>query len=118
MILSLVFFCLAAISNAITDNLSHHFYKSIFNTNKLNRRFWDEEVSNKLPKFLPYTDYKWSAWHVFKSLWIVLVACSAVCLYGNRYSLEWYMYPVILIVYGVCWISVFNIFYNRLLNKF
>jgi len=109
---SLLLIALAAMCNAIMDNISHHFYKSILNTNRLSRRYWDLEVSNKLPIIIPYTGYKMDAWHNFKSLMIVLM-CLSVVVYKP------FIDPIIdFIIAGCVWNLTFNLFYNKILNKF
>lgn len=114
--ISIVFWTLAAICKAVADNLAHHFYKSVFNTDKLNRRFWDVEVSNKTPIYLPYTRYKWDGWHVANSLMIIFAGCAIITFQASLTL--WWHYPLTLLIYGVIWNGWFNWFYNSFLNKF
>ncbi len=135
MILSLLFFSLAAVCNALCDNLQHHWYKSIFNNPKRNLKWWNGELSwlNKYQDGQVAKGFvKWNAWgvrftkpvcftdawHFFKSLMVVLLALSGVTLYGNRMDLSLVGYLIILCLYGIVWIGTFNLFYNRILNKF
>lgn len=116
MIISLILVVLAAIANACMDNLSHHWYKSIFN--KLNSKFWNPEISWKLG-YIPHTKYKFDAWHIFKSTMIICL-CAAIALYnpewlfpGNRK----YSCFIAFCLFGIAWNGTFNLFYNHILNR-
>lgn len=112
--ISIIFWSLAAICKAIADNLAHHYYKSVFNKKPISK-FWDIAWSNRNPIYLPFTKYKWDAWHVSNSFMIVFCACSAI--WFTFKMLHWWYYPAILLIYGGVWNSTFNLFYNKILNK-
>ena len=91
MIYSLIFFALAGISNAVMDTLQHHFWQSIFNTDRFNHKWWDPEESwsNKYknnkeadgPKFPGSTTvfvFVTDAWHLFQFLMITFCAIAVV----------------------------------------
>ncbi len=126
MILSITFFALAAICNAVMDVLSFRFTQSIFKHEPFTSWLWNPEISWKnkyedkdpnkpMLKLLglfdrPFTD----AWHTLKSLMIVFIILSIV-----TFNIEVSILSVIfgLIVYGTIWNVVFNLFYNHLLIK-
>jgi hypothetical protein len=100
------------------DNITHHWYKSVFN--KLNESFWNPSVSSKVAVYIPYTKYKIDAWHLFKSLMIILLASSAISgMVFKTYCMinPFFDFVILIIVYGIIWNGVFNIFYNHLLNR-
>lgn len=115
-IISLMFFSLAAYFNAVMDTLQFHFDRSVFSHKDPN--FWNPAKSWQAAKFFPGTKYRMDAWHLFKSAMIVSSALSAVVLlYGLDFVMPWWGYPGILIVYGVVWIATFNAFFDVLLLK-
>lgn len=119
-LLSYLCWSLAAICNAVMDTISHHYWKSIFNTKKYNDNFWNPSISWKTAVYIPYTKYKIDAWHLFKSAMIILQGLSSCFifitgtyitdLYNNILSIF-----ILLIVYGIFWNTTFNLFYNRIL---
>ena len=107
---SILFFILASICNAIMDNLSHHWYKSVFRHK--DPKFWNPLVSCNTAKYIPHTKYKVDAWHLLKSAMIVFLALGVSLAYitepiGNIY--------IHFIVLGMAWNATFNLFYNKLL---
>lgn len=113
---SLIFWILVAICKAIADNLSHHYYKSVFNNKeRFKSQFWDMVYSNTTQKFVPHTKYKWDAWHVANSFMIVFAICSAVEFKDHNYTIAGKI--LIAVIYGVIFTGVFNLFYNKVLNK-
>ncbi len=107
--ISTVFIILAAFCNSVMDNISHHWYKSVFN--KFNPNFWNPLVSCITAYVVPYTKYKIDAWHLLKSLMIVFI-CLSVVLYVPVVN------PLVdFILLGLWWNTIFNIFYNHFLNK-
>lgn len=123
---------LAAFFNAVMDTLAHHYYTSVFrdwNCKVLGRRF-DERFWNpvKSSEQLDYvhiwfikTKYRPDAWHLAKSLMIIVWAVVAVK--GAPYLLfvtlpkEWMSVAGIMITIGFVWNAVFNLFYNKVLLK-
>lgn len=130
MILSIFFFQLAAICNAVMDTITHHWDESIFDKPKGEISKWDmwwnpeyswinkytdRDSSKPIRKILgifdvPFTD----AWHTFKSTMIILLTLSVLTF---NYSGNILGYSMLLIVYGFAWNLPFNLFYNRLLIK-
>jgi len=117
--ISLIFFCLAAICNAVMDTLVHHFGISVFQ--KLNPQFWWPEISwkNKYVDFDPAKGHKKlmidsfsDGWHVFKTLMIVFI-CLSIVTY-DFFNIPWWL---MVIGYGTLWNIVFNLFYNHILIK-
>ena len=121
--ISLVFVLFASICNAIMDTISFHYEISIFS--KLNPNYWNPTISwknkyvdwdngnrerkkifgiNIAPAFL-------DAWHLFKSLMIILFALSIV-LYKVYFNLI-----IDFIVIGLVWNVFFSLFYNKILKK-
>lgn len=95
--ISLIFFCMAAICSASIDTLEFHFDKSVFNYYRCNLNWWNPTYSwyNKykgrnpqkgLRKWLwfdvPFTD----AWHTFKSLMIVFI-CLSIATINTNYEI-------------------------------
>ena len=116
LILSILFFALAAMMNAVMDTLHFHFERSIFSSRE--ESFWNPAVSWHTAKYLPYTRYKVDAWHLAKSSMIIFCALSAVCLIGGCDPVApWWAYPMSLLIYGAIWNGTFNLFYNTLLLK-
>lgn len=131
MILSLIFWSLAAICNAIMDVSNHHYSISIFR--EFNPMWWNGEISwkNKYiegdPKFgfrklfpnrkypickINYPVQLTDAWHLFKSLMIVLLAISVVTYEGYFDNIL-----ITITLYGIVWNLTFNTFYNHILKS-
>lgn len=120
LLVSYLCFALAAFCNSVMDTLDHHFINSIFNSTKLDDKFWNPSISHWTTPYLPYTKYKLDAWHLFKSLMIIFHALSNCFIFlagtyiTNLYS-EILSIFILLIVYGIIWNVPFNLFYNRIL---
>lgn len=93
-----VFIALAAICKAVSDTIAHHYDTSIFK----GKDFFNPEIQGKR---LPFTSYPFDGWHVFNSLMIVFF-CLAV------FWISWK-----LLLAGVLFILVFNLFYNTILKS-
>lgn len=106
--LSALFILLAAICKAVADTLQHHYGSSLFRFS--NRRFWDPEISWKYAKFLPFTKYRLDGWHLANSGMIVFF-CMAVVFHHPWVS--WYYE---LLIAGILFNVVFNLFYNKILR--
>jgi hypothetical protein len=123
-ILSAIFFILAALFNAGQDSITHHYNTSFAKALSLDEGFWNPSLSwmnkyidrdpakgrRKIDLLLfkievpaAFTD----GWHLLKTVSIFfLILCPLVLLPGRfRYKL---LYFVIL---AVCWNVTFNIFY-------
>lgn len=128
--LSIIFFTLAAICNAVMDVISFHYYDSIFNSNAYDKYWWDPSISwmNKYPGMnfnkpvkkicfglfdKPFTD----AWHTFKSLMIVFICMSFSCLLGTSIKLNIIEMILVFFLYGLLWNVTFNIYYNHIFKK-
>lgn len=125
--ISLIFFCLAAICSASIDTLEFHFDKSVFNYCRWNLNWWNPTYSwyNKYKGRNPQKGLrKWlwfdvpcvDAWHTFKSLMIVFV-CLSIVFFKSTPGCNWLWYTLMFIIYGVVWNITFNLFYNHILTK-
>lgn len=118
----MLFWVFAAGLDACQDTLAHHYYGSIFYRLR-NVRFWNVDMSNKTPYYLPWTKYKVDGWHMFKSLKIVCLAAGIVSgLFGEE--LGWlglesnlFVLSALMVVYGLLWNGTFNLLYNHLLKS-
>ncbi len=123
-IISLIFFGLAAVCNAVMDKIQFHFYSSVFRTTHYNQKFWNPEISWRYAKKIPFTKYKVDAWHLHKSAMIIfqaLAACSLLFMvqYKTEDLATWKIWAAaggIFICYGIVWNTVFNVFFNKLLS--
>ena len=123
--LSLLFWVIAAFLNAVMDTLVHHYWHSIFNSRKLDDKFWNPAISWQTTPYLPYTKYKADAWHIAKSLMIIsqALSCCFIFIVGVYILPEtpaWLLSidsVIIMIVLGLLWNGVFNLFYNKILIK-
>jgi len=124
---------IAAISNAIMDNIEHHWFDSIFNdTKKHDPQFWNPSMSwrNKYIDGDYFKDHKkfkiwrWEfntfdfasdAWHLFKSLMIVMQAVALML--SAMYYQPIYTYLEAIVIYGLVWNGTFNLFYNKILKR-
>jgi len=103
--LSYILICLAAICNAFMDKIENsiQFNNSIFRN--LNPEFWCKTISAHSTKFIPFTKYRPDAWHLSKSLMVILF-CTAIVTYHS-------FIPIIdFIIYGLLWNLIFNITYK------
>ena len=131
---SLIFWALAAICNAIMDACSHHFWTSVFQ--HLDQRWWNAEVSwkNKYVNFDPTLGHKklfpnakgiiakinypvqlTDAWHFFKTCMILLLVGSILSL--NIEIKEWTSLLILILAYGIVWNLTFSLFYQKLLKR-
>lgn len=126
-LLSMFFWSLAAILNAVMDTLVHHFYSSIFyhNTWFLQREKFFNPDYQQYSYMLPYTKYKVDAWHLSKSLMIIFQATSNCFVFLAGVQLIPETSNVMLsidvsismIVLGIIWNLTFNLFYNKILIR-
>ena len=110
---------LAAICNAIMYVTQFKFYRSIFNDELFNVKWWNPEISwrNKYKdsnpslgrnnKLVWFTD----AFHFFKSSMIVLFALAII---SYDIIIEWW---IDLFIIGFTWNTTFSLFYKHLLKK-
>ena len=130
--ISLLFFILASVANAIMDTCSHHYSTSVFK--KLNPMFWNNEISwrskyidndptkgkrkifNGLLNFpVQLTD----AFHFFKSLMIIFI-CFSIATFDLNFLYifdYWICVLIVVTVYGTLWNITFSLFYNRILRR-
>lgn len=108
--LSLLFVILAAIFKAVSDTLEHHFDTSVFR--KLRVGFWDPDHSTA--KFLPFTKYKVDAWHISNTILIVFFMAAIVFWKTALFGLGNWIWIIVL---GVLFNLVFNLFYNKILRR-
>ena len=131
--ISLLFWCLAAICNSIMDVCFHHFDSSVFNSKKFNTNFLDTEFSwkNKYVNW-PYNQsrksvkiWKWKfnypvqltdSFHLFKMLMIVFI-CLSIVFFESTPGHNWIWKLLVFVIYGIVWNLIFNLFYNHILIK-
>lgn len=112
---SLILWVIAPIFNAIMDLLENeNYYQSIFS--KYNPKFWYKRESwNHTPDILSYS---LDAWHIAKSIMIVLLAVSAVMAGIEGPIIKFYsMYFNIFIevgLRGILWNVTFSLFYHKI----
>jgi hypothetical protein len=101
--ISIALIALSAILWAAMDTLAFHRPVSIW---KNASDFWTVDKG----AFLPYTRYRWNAWHIAKS---GVLACliGAAVLYKPLLG-HWLDFFAV----GAAWIAVFNVFFNRILK--
>lgn len=120
--LSFIFLAFAGVFKAISDTLAHHFDTSVFKS--LPREFWDPNTSWKTAQII--FAYKVDAWHLSNSAMIACF-CLAMMLHKDPIWEEvqergWgrkrgpLYYTLYLTTLGMLFISVFNTFYNHILN--
>ena len=130
-ILSVIFFGLAAICNAMMDTLQFHWYKFKWK-DKVNPQYWNPTISwkNKYVDGDPSKGLKFSfpfgwvanfldAWHLFKMIQIFLIVFAIIafpfsyqiCFFDSYFwnQLAW------LAIFGVTWNGLFNWFFNKIL---
>lgn len=96
----------AAVCKAVADTLDHHFDTSIFRG--LPRKWWDPNVVIKsVPQIF---GYPLDGWHISNSIQIAAWMAGAVL-----YRQAWGWWQDIG-VGGICFILVFNVFYNKILR--
>lgn len=137
--ISLMIWIFAAVCDAIMDTLVHHYSSSIFWRPKISKywnwnKFWNPEYSwrNKYVDGVPENGFKklfWKinypvqltdAWHLFKTIKIILLALS-ILLFNHKEVLlgceyNWWSFPLVLLIFGVCWNSIFSLMYNKILK--
>lgn len=130
---SLILVTLAAVCNAVMDINQFHWHKSIFmmfhdkGYRGFSRQWWDSVVSweNKYIngdhtrgfikwRFLGFEFNKpvhiTDAFHLFKTIMLTFMIGSVV-LYETTFN------PLIdFLILGICWVGVFNLFYNKVLK--
>ncbi len=109
--ISLILVFIAAFLNAIMDNITHHWYKSVFNDVEFDANFWNPEISWKNKYVNQSFDFFSDAWHMCKSIMIVLLALAIVF---HSSIVNWF---VDIILIGVVWNVSFNWAYNHYLNR-
>lgn len=120
---SLLLLSLASACNAVMDICSHKFSISIFKN--LTPQWWDAAISwkNKYINATPdlglrklfwrinYPVQLTDAWHLFKTIMIVLI-CLAIVFYKQMFN--WW---VDILILGTVWNCTFSLFYNKFLIK-
>lgn len=107
--ITLLLISLSAIFKAVADTLQHHFDSSVFAG--LNPKFWNPVISCDHAKFIPFTKYRLDAWHLANSGMIISFICAVVF---SHPVIAWWL---AIIIGGVAFNIVFNLFYNQLLVK-
>lgn len=99
----LIFVFFAAIFNAAMDSIENeHIESTIFRTK--NPKFWSKRVSWEFAKKI--FQWKYDAWHCFKSSMIICLALAVVTYRPIQTPL------IDFAVFGWVWNSYFNVFYN------
>lgn len=93
---------------AVADTLFHHFDTSVFK--KMDRRFWDPNISWDYVNFLPGTKYRLDGWHIANTGMIVCF-CFAIVLHHNVLPWGWEF-----LISGAVYNLSFNLFYNKILR--
>lgn len=95
---------LAASMNAVMDTLAFHRSVSIW---KASGEFWTVDKGG----FLPFTKYRFNAWHLAKSIMIMAMVVGALVY-------EPIITPVVdFVILGIVWNIFFNILFNKILEK-
>jgi hypothetical protein len=130
LIISTLFVCIAAASNAVMDKLQFHFYKSIFKSDKFDNWYWDPS-SSWLNKYVDKNVHKgiikWGifdkpvcltdAWHLFKTIMIFSIFISLTCVLFIDVQVDLLVGILYFCVMGTIWNLVFNLFFNKLLVR-
>lgn len=76
--LNIIYPILVGLLIAVMDRTSEEvaYNNSVFRN--LNRKWWLKSVSWEYVNFLPFTKYRPDAWHLTKSLLIIVISCMAV----------------------------------------
>ena len=101
----LIFILFAAICNAVMDSLENDcIHGTVFS--KKNQKFWNKQISATVTKKI--FGWKYDAWHVFKSLMVILLALAIT---SYRPIQAWL---IDFFVIGWVWNGYFNVFYNHI----
>lgn len=98
--ISLILIILAAVCKAVADTIKHHPDTSIFKLGS----FWLKEGK------ILFGKYKLDGWHIANSVMISSFITSA----NFPLDYKWY---ITIPVFGMIFILVFNLFYNKILRK-
>ena len=110
----LILVALAAFFYAVNQTVEHHFTTSVFKN--LDPNFWNGQVSWEKAKKI-FGSYPWDAFHISASFMIIIFCTATVLNQHNVWvwaidKLKWYYQ---LLIEGVVWIFVFDIFFNHFL---
>lgn len=113
--LSLIFVILAAIADAIRDTLFGHFETSIFKN--WDAKFWNAFISWKYNKKIIF-GYRIDGWHIFKSIYLILMFL-AIVFYIPLIKLDNIIleYVANFLLLGMTHNLIFNLFYDKILNR-
>lgn len=109
-----ILWCLSAIINAFMDRIDdENIHQSI--AKNWNWKFWYKRESDKNSKMIG--KYRIDGWHLSKSSMVILLAFCAYY-FGRSPLIQleywWLDLPINIIVLGIEWILVFNLFYNKI----
>jgi hypothetical protein len=140
LLIAAIFISLSAALNASMDTIEHHHSTSVFS--KLGSYFYHDwtRLYEKDPDgnlIQPLQRKRWNfgiwkpaihplvfdAWHLFKSLMIIMIICYGSTFVFARERIvftwkkieHWYLLISLIIAYGLVWILMFNLFYDHLL---
>lgn len=122
--ISIIFWILAAICNAIMDTCSHHFNESVFFYNSFfdTPNSWRDKYIGGTPengrRKIKFWKWKFNypvqltdSFHLFKMLMIVFICLSIVTF---KPLFNWW---IDFTLFGLVWNLIFNLFYNKILLK-
>lgn len=106
--ISIILLSIAAILNAFMDRIDdENIHQSI--AKNWNWKFWYKRESDKYAKMIG--GYRLDGWHITKSLMIITISLCAVL---HKPVFVWW---IELIISGIVWNLVFNVFYNKIFYK-
>jgi hypothetical protein len=118
-ILSCIFFALAAACNAVMDSVENeHIYDTVFNPQRKNSAFWYKRDSWDKAKKIG--GWKFDAWHLFKSIAVINLCLSAAFAATSDLALRWGLLAQVIlkvVILGLTWNLSFNLFYNVIFKK-
>jgi hypothetical protein len=106
---------LAAICNSVMDSVEGFRIQGTVFKNK-NPKYWNRQVAAEKAKMVPFTHYRWDAWHNHKSLMIIFMCVAALC---YHYYPVWTsgIWWIDLVIMGIAWDIPFNLFFNKIWKK-
>jgi hypothetical protein len=140
LLIGTIFISLSAVLSASMDTIDHHWKQSIFS--KMGSYFHQDwtrvyERDEDGDLIIPLQRKQWNlvlfnmdihplffdAWHLFKSTLILMIimfgstfifARERRTFFWKRLE-DWYLLLMIIILYSIMWILIFNLFYDHLL---
>ncbi len=101
---TIILIVLSAICKAVYDKIANQGDNSVFF--RMGEFWWRRDVGH----FLPFTKYRWNAWHIAGSLMICFFL-AAICI-NLPYS--WLIRGGAFVGSGILFTVMFNLFYNKI----